>query len=399
MARTEAHIKIATGGGGGGGSVGAKLMKTNQTTSYATGDDGDLQQGRLNSFFILNSNNVFGTNERFTDDIGTQAYSNRIAIDHSTDNGTEILGFFADSTGTNRTWEDSIDWALSVSVGTFTSGWSLPNKRQMYSVINDGAAGHGLNYVPFITIGTLGTGYWSSTTTNNITTYGTMIAANRYSAERVIKTLAVRAYAVRNFTYSDLGVTGAINPIVGADIMKTGQTVSYRTGDDGDLEEGRDVDFLTLPSNNPFGTTARFTDELGGSTYTTGIVIDWSTYDSTNVTGWNKNISALMNWDDAIDNAVLTSIGTYTSGWYLPNINQLMHISKWGDSGRLLDYAPFNFTNNNNRLWSSTTYKLTTTNAFVLWFQMIITQAAKTTATNYRYLPARTFTVTGTTLT
>ena len=39
----DTYIKgVATGGGG---SVGAKLMKTNQTTSYATGDDGDLQIG------------------------------------------------------------------------------------------------------------------------------------------------------------------------------------------------------------------------------------------------------------------------------------------------------------------------------------------------------------------
>jgi hypothetical protein len=67
---------------------------------------------------------------------------------------------------------------------------------------------------------------------------------------------------------------------VGATLMKTGQTTSYRTGDDGDLEEGRATDFFTLATNNPFGNTNRFTDELGGSTYTNNIVIDWSTYDN-----------------------------------------------------------------------------------------------------------------------
>ena len=191
-----------------GGSVGAKLMKTNQQNSFRTGDDGDLKEGRLNSFFTLNSNNVFGTNERFTDEIGTQAYANRVAIDHSTDNGTEILGFYADGTGTSRNWEDSIDWALSVSVGTFTSGWRLPNKREMYSVIDDGAAGHALNYSAFLIMGNaLATGYWSSTTTNNNTNYGVMISSSRYSAERVIKTLAVRTYAVRNFTVTGTTLT------------------------------------------------------------------------------------------------------------------------------------------------------------------------------------------------
>jgi hypothetical protein len=35
-----------------------------------------------------------------------------------------------------------------------------------------------------------------------------------------------------------------------AKLMKTGQTTSYRTGDDGDLEVGRNVDFFTLAENN-----------------------------------------------------------------------------------------------------------------------------------------------------
>jgi hypothetical protein len=60
-----------------------------------------------------------------------------------------------------------------------------------------------------------------------------------------------------------------------ATLMKTGQTTSYRTGDDGDLEAGRDTDFFTLdaaPLHNDGSatlntTTNRFTDTLGGSTY------------------------------------------------------------------------------------------------------------------------------------
>ena len=391
----DTYIKgVATGGGGGGGSVGAKLMKTNQTISFATGDDGDLQQGRLNSFFILNSNNVFGTNERFTDDIGTQAYANRIAIDHSTDNGTEILGFFADGTGTNRTWEDSIDWALSVSVGTFTSGWSLPNKRQMYSVINDGAAGHGLNYATFLIIGNaLSTGYWSSTTTNNITTYATMISSSRYSAERVIKTLAVRAYAVRNFTYSDLGVTGAINPIVGCKLNKTGVTVSQRTGDDGDIQSGRNVDFFTLSSNNPFGTTARFSDELGGSTYAKDIVIDWSTYDGTEVLGYYRNAFANAIWNTAIDNCLALSVTGFTSGWRLVNSQELFNLMN-ASTSRAMNWSPINQGAGNDRYWTSSN----PSGQPVFFGQQFLMGKVPNTQL-YKAMPIRTFTVTGTTLT
>ena len=63
---------------------------------------------------------------------------------------------------------------------------------------------------------------------------------------------------------------------VGKDLMKTGQTTSYRTGDDGDLEKGRDANFLTLSGNNPYGNTTRFLDELGGTSFTNKIVINSS---------------------------------------------------------------------------------------------------------------------------
>jgi len=39
---------------------------------------------------------------------------------------------------------------------------------------------------------------------------------------------------------------------VGATLGKTGQSVSYRTGDDGDIEAGRAVSFTVLSVNNPF---------------------------------------------------------------------------------------------------------------------------------------------------
>jgi len=82
-----------------------------------------------------------------------------------------------------------------------------------------------------------------------------------------------------------------------AKLMKTGQTTSYRTGDDGDLEAGRNTSFTVLAENNPFGNTNRFTDELGGSTYTNNIVIDWSTYDGSTVLGWRRTVSTTLTMD------------------------------------------------------------------------------------------------------
>jgi hypothetical protein len=188
---------------------------------------------------------------------------------------------------------------------------------------------------------------------------------------------------------------------VGATLMKTGQTTSYRTGDDGDLEAGRATDFFTLASNNPFGNTNRFTDELGGSTYTNNIVIDWSTYDGATVLGYNRDINYWVgsNWDNSIDNALSYSIGTYTSGWYLANKKQHENLQNDSVIGAALNYAPFNYTTVSS-LWTSTTNPDSTTSAY-RWnlATKLLTSLGKTSSSNMRTLAVRNFTVTGTTLT
>jgi len=178
-----------------------------------------------------------------------------------------------------------------------------------------------------------------------------------------------------------------------AQLMKTGQTVSYRTGDDGDLEAGRNVDFFTLAENNPFGNTNRFTDELGTQTYTNNIVIDWSTYDGATVLGWRRTVNGLnIVWSSAIDGALLTSIGTFTTGWSLPNTQEIFSILDFSLTGAsLLNYSPFNI---NVNLWLSTgssgsAYFFVNAAGFIQY-------ATKTNTRNY--IPCRTFTVTGTTL-
>jgi hypothetical protein len=183
-----------------------------------------------------------------------------------------------------------------------------------------------------------------------------------------------------------------------AKLMKTGQTTSYRTGDDGDLEVGRNVDFFTLAENNVFGNTNRFTDELGGSTYTNNIVIDWSTYDGSTVLGWRRTTNGVnINWNDAIDNALLVSIGTFTTGWRLPNIYELFLLNIMS-SLRGLNYAPFN-NNSNDIYWSSTTSHPATTSAYTIAnASKVLAATGKSATSGYRYIPCRTFTVTGTTL-
>jgi len=200
----------------------------------------------------------------------------------------------------------------------------------------------------------------------------------------------------------DIEVPAAGGAPVGATLMKTGQTTSYLTGDDGDLEAGRATDFFTLASNNPFGNTNRFTDELGGSTYTNDIVIDWSTYDGSTVLGYYRlrGTYSDISWNDAIDNSLTFTIGTFTTGWRLPNINELINL-KNSNASRPLDYAPFNFSTG-IVFWSSTTNAAATGNALTLQNQnnnMVRDRIKTNTSISYRAIPCRTFTVTGTTLT
>jgi len=192
----------------------------------------------------------------------------------------------------------------------------------------------------------------------------------------------------------DITLPDAASSVVGATLLKTGQTTSYRTGDDGDIQAGRDVDFFTLNYTNPFGNTNRFTDELGGATYANGVVIDWSTYDGATVSGYYVgDATTARNWDTSIDWALSLSVSTFTTGWRLPNIFDLMNVSYYAQ-GSIFDYPPFNIT---TPMWSSNTYVGGTTQAWYFTNDGRLTRLAKTS--NNRTMACRTFTVTGTTLT
>lgn len=183
-----------------------------------------------------------------------------------------------------------------------------------------------------------------------------------------------------------------------AKLMKTGQTTSYRTGDDGGLQSGRATSFTVLAENNPFGNTNRFTDELGGTTYTNRIRIDWSTYDGSTVLGYYQLSSPLLQtWNQAIDWAYLLTVSTFTSGWRLPNVNELMCLMNWGISANV-NYSPFSIASISH--WTSTTNNNDTTSALIVISNSVnpIINYGKTNQRN-TYLAVRNFTVTGTTLT
>ena len=198
-----------------------------------------------------------------------------------------------------------------------------------------------------------------------------------------------------------IDIKPASDPPVGATLMKTGQTISYRTGDDGDLKAGRATSFTVLASNNPFGNTNRFTDTAGGTTYANNIVIDWSTYNGSTVLGLSRAAIATGNtWNQAVDNSLAFSVGTFTSGWRLANIKEIFNLLNFAnDQNNLLNYSPLNLSSSGRVYWTSNTVLNATTQAYVLNNIGLMNVVAKTTSVAYTYFPVRTFTVTGTTLT
>jgi hypothetical protein len=186
---------------------------------------------------------------------------------------------------------------------------------------------------------------------------------------------------------------------VGATLMKTGQTTSYRTGDDGDLEAGRTDSFSVLSANNPFGNTNRFTDTLGGTAYANNIVLDWSTYNGTTVLGWYRLAMptvSVYTWNQAIDAALAFSIGTFTTGWKLANTVEYSSLFNWANTpANKLNYAPFNLIGD---FWTSTTDANLTTSAFYVINSVQIYLYTTGKTSGIKSVFNRTFTVTGTTL-
>lgn len=156
--------------------------------------------------------------------------------------------------------------------------------------------------------------------------------------------------AVKNFTCTP-APAAAINT---ANPYKTGQTTSVITGDDGDTKRGRGTNFLTLDFTNPFGNTNRLTDDLGGQTYASNVVINWATYNQVagTVLGFFKTAEAAIRLDTLLAGQPYTR--NSLSGWYVPNFNELNSICDYEVTGNMVNYAPFNFDVNVDRLWTCT---------------------------------------------
>ena len=178
----------------------------------------------------------------------------------------------------------------------------------------------------------------------------------------------------------------------------TGQTTSYRTGDDAwnlangvydytppvypvsfaALDFNAISPFTTLISNNAFGNKNRFTDINGLQVYGDNYVIDHLTgLGIYRVVTNNTEIWGLM-----IDRAVASTQNSFTD-WRMVNRNELASIQQLTPLLNTLNYSPLNIANN---IFSSTTYTVTTSA-----FRMVnsggeLRQQSKTNTSQYLLL-------------
>ena len=194
--------------------------------------------------------------------------------------------------------------------------------------------------------------------------------------------------------------TSAGGSTLGAMPLQTGATTSYATGDDGDLQRGRLVNYTTLPYNNGFGTTDRFTDELGTQTFAKDIIIDWSTWGGdTDVLGFiftprSDSHNTGKNWTDWMSGQPYTTDGF--SDWYVVNPNEVLHLYDITTSNGLTN-SPFNIpTTGTGIFWTS--YSPNGTQA---WYNNRNSKFFRTTGitTIFNSMFVRTFTWNGSSLT
>jgi hypothetical protein len=175
---------------------------------------------------------------------------------------------------------------------------------------------------------------------------------------------------------------------------KSGQTLSYATGDDGDDQRARETSFFHLTNNNPFGNNRRFTGTTGGYhlnsdntfrdkdgnvttkalAFPNDIMIDWAYFNGDNLSGevmmWYLEDTGNLpvenrEWLNMISNITALSVGGYT-GWKMPNITEYSVILFKNDIDNLfLNYEPF-AANGSRIYWSNETVNLDVSRSYRL---------------------------------
>jgi hypothetical protein len=151
-------------------------------------------------------------------------------------------------------------------------------------------------------------------------------------------------------------IDGKIEPVPckGAPVCKTGQSISYSTGDDGDLERGVEWPVPRFTDNNDGTVTDELTDLI------------W--LKNANCFGTRNWSSALTDCSGLANGSCGLTDGSVAGDWHLPNVRELQSLI---DYARLTPALPAGhpFTGaTSSYYWSSTTSVLNTSFAWDVTF-------------------------------
>lgn len=289
------------------------LPRTGQTTSYATGDDGDLQNG------------VAWPATRFVENVTGAMTDTLTGLIWAKDAGTPTAGACA---GGRKSWQGALDYVACLNSNVYLgfSDWRLPNIVEMESLFNDGAANSAtwLSTQGFSNVQSSYSYYWSSTTYPDTT--GSAWGVHLSDTQNFY------GYSKTTNTYFSWPVRGATaDP---SRLRRSGQSMSYATGDDGQLETG-----VAWPE-------PRFTADATGQCLTDGLTgLTWVRYP----------LPTLRTWQEALDYANGLNLCGYID-WRLPNRQELRSLVNYGETltASYMNAAAFGGVRSRN-YWSSTT--------------------------------------------
>lgn len=142
----------------------------------------------------------------------------------------------------------------------------------------------------------------------------------------------------------DVNITDGVSPVTPDAVSLVGNTLTVQVPASGLTDDYSPVlvDFYTISFNNPFGTTERFTDELGGQTYTNRIMIDWLSWKvvSGTVQGVYMDFLANADWTTQVANCAAVSIGSFTTGWSLWTQDDCHRLCIVDNTSTFYNYTP-----------------------------------------------------------
>lgn len=296
-ALTATEIQGIYNAGSAGTCAAAALPKSGQTTTYATGDDGDLQIG------------VPWVNPRFT---VVSSASGSVVSDALTgliwpqDGGTPTDG---SCTGGTLTWQGALAYVACLNTNDYLGhkDWRLPNIQELKSLPNAEQANVGswLNTQGFGNV--VNGGYWSSTTYAPDPTIAWFVEMSFGNVNQNWKADGYSVWPVRG---GGCGVNGGTTVC----LARTGQTTVYAAGDDGSLQQG-----LAWP-------TPRFTNLDGTAPIIGSVVVDqltgliWAQDGGTPTVGSCPGGGG-KTWQESLEYVDCLNTGNYLGyhDWRLPN--------------------------------------------------------------------------------